>query len=144
MKLSTTVRTLLIGAALCAAAPLANAVEPAAPATASAAAATAVTPRYRLQRTALTRPGKFLDGVAFAKEISAYINSKYGIQVRTYAQSFGAPGTICWSSDWADLASIEAFNAQLTGDPKYWAIVNKAAAEVFVEDSVHDVLLQGF
>lgn len=39
---------------------------------------------------------------------------------------------------------MEAYNAQVMADKEYWAIVNKKAAEIFIEGSIHDTLMSSF
>ncbi len=95
----------------------------------------------RFQRSGKTKPGKFLDGIRFAKEIAEYCNATYApISVQVYAELFGNVDTIHWHIDYKDLTTIEGVNTKLLTDQGYWAIVNKGM-EFFVEGSFHDCLI---
>lgn len=97
---------------------------------------------FRFHRTARVSRGKLAEGVQWAKEVAGYINSKYApVSVQAYTELFGDVGTIHWYADYEDLASTERLNAQLLADQGYWALLNKAA-DLFIEGSVHDTLVQ--
>ncbi len=97
---------------------------------------------FRFHRTARISRGKLPDGVQWAKEVAGYINTKYApVSVQAYAEVFGDIGKIHWYADYEDLATVERINAQLQADQGYWALLGKAA-DLFVEGSVHDTLIQ--
>ena len=97
---------------------------------------------FRFHRIARVSRGKFLEAVQWAKEVAGYINTKYApVSVQAYAELFGDVGTVHWYADYEDLATIERINAQLLTDQGYWAMLNKAA-DLFIEGSVHDTLIQ--
>ncbi len=97
---------------------------------------------FRFHRTAQASRGKFLEAVQWAKEVAGYINTKYApVSVQAYLEAFGDTGTVHWYSDHEDLATIEKLNAQLLADQEYLAMLNKAA-DLYIEGSVHDTLIQ--
>ena len=97
---------------------------------------------FRFHRISRAKPGKFPEAIQFAKEVAGYINTKYApISVQAYIEQFGDIGTLHWHVDYDNLAAVEKINAQLLTDQGYWALLNKAA-DLFIEGSGHDTLLQ--
>jgi hypothetical protein len=88
-------------------------------------------------RTASIAPGKTPSAMAFAKEISAYLKTTCAIELEVSVPIGGNPNRICWSTRYKDLAALEATNAKMTSDPKYWELVNKSA-DHFMAGSICD------
>ena|SRR3990172_11482195 len=96
----------------------------------------------RHQRSGRAKVGKALEVVQFAKEVAAYVNTKYDpVSVQVYSELFGEINTIYWHTDYDDLATLEKIYAQLTADPGYLSIVSKAS-DIFIEGSLHDTLMR--
>lgn len=97
---------------------------------------------FRFHRTARISRGKLLEAPQWAKEVAEYITSKYSpVSVQAYSEVFGNVGTVHWYADYEDLATLERINAQLLTDQGYLAMLNKAA-DLFIEGSIHDTLIQ--
>ena len=97
---------------------------------------------FRFHRTARASRGKFPEAAQWAKEVAGYINTKYAPgSVQAYAEAFGDLGTVHWYADYEDLATIEKLNAQLLADPEYGAMLKKSA-DLYIEGSLHDTLIQ--
>ena len=94
----------------------------------------------RWMRTAQIGKGMFMEAIAWTKEVSAYLEKKHGFpKIHTWIDSFGALGTIRWTTDYPDLAAVEKAQMQIMGDPDYWKMIKKAVdAELFIEGSVDD------
>jgi hypothetical protein len=97
---------------------------------------------FRSQRTARIRPGKLVEAFQWAREIAEYTNEKYApVSTQAYSEVFGDYGKVHWHTDFEDLATYEKASAQLMADQEYWAMLNEGA-ELFIEGSVHDTLIQ--
>ncbi len=97
---------------------------------------------FRFHRIARASRGNFPRAVQWAKEVAEYINENYApVSVQAYSELFGDSGMVHWYADYEDLATIEKFNAQLLADQGYWAMINEGA-DLFIEGSVHDTLIQ--
>jgi len=88
------------------------------------------------------KPGKTGTAMAFAREMSGYLKSKYQRDVEVLRPMGGNPQRVAWSSRYASMAEAEAFNNQLMADAKYWEMVNGVAAECFVAGTMHDSFWQ--
>jgi uncharacterized alpha/beta hydrolase family protein len=98
----------------------------------------------RWTRTARVRNGKFMEAIAWAKEMAAYGQKKYGVdKIAVFHHSFGDISAIQWSVDYADLATLERVQAQIMLDQDYWKRVASAfSGELFFEGSAHDTVLR--
>jgi hypothetical protein len=97
---------------------------------------------FRFHRTARASRGKFLEAVQWSKEIASYISDNYApVSVQAFVEQFGDTGRVHWYSDHEDLAAIEKLNAQLLADQEYGTMVNNAA-DLFIEGSIHDTVMQ--
>jgi hypothetical protein len=93
----------------------------------------------RWMRTAQIRDGKFMEAIAWSKEIVGYCEKKLGIpKIHTWLDSFGALGTMRWTIDFADLGAIEKVQQQLMTDPDYWRLLARGSAELFIPGQSHD------
>ena len=91
----------------------------------------------RFQRSVVTTVGRFPEAVVFAKQISSYMKDKYEVDIRVFAKS---DGTLFWITDYADYAALGRIRTQLLSDTEYWGMIKKAA-NLFVESSVEDIIL---
>ena len=97
---------------------------------------------FRLHRTARISRGKGLEALQWAKEVAGYVNKNYApVSVQNYSEIFGDVGAVHWYMDSESLAAIEKFNAQLFTDQGYQTLIKKAA-DLLVEGSTHDTLIQ--
>ena len=78
-------------------------------------------------RTTHIKPGKTGDAMKFAQAMGAFLKGSYGVEVELLRPFGGNPQRLPWSSRYADLAAMEAFNNKLLADAKYWELVNAAA-----------------
>ena len=93
-------------------------------------------------REAFIKDGKMMEGIQFAKEITAYQNNKFPHRnVRVYFEIFGDVGKIYWVGEHKDLATMESQNMQLGTDPGFLAILGKAVG-VFIEGRTHDTVMR--
>ncbi len=97
---------------------------------------------YRFHRTGYASRGELLEASQWAKEVAGYLTKKYSpVSVQAYSEIFGDYSAVHWYADYEDLATLEKVNAQLLTDQGYLAMLNKSA-DLFVEGSVHDTLIQ--
>lgn len=96
----------------------------------------------RWTRTALIANGKFMEAVAWSKEVSGYIESKWSSPpLSTWVDAFGQVGTIRWSLDFTDLSAVEKIQGQMLTDAGYWQLVDQAYKKgLFVDGSGNDVI----
>jgi hypothetical protein len=96
-------------------------------------------------RTAtIKNSGKFQEAIGWAKEVAAYATKAYGMgNLEVFVDGFGVVGKIRWMSDLPDLATIDQVNAKLMTDQQYWKLIDRAAkAELFIDGSVHDLVMR--
>ncbi|MGD0231998.1 MAG: NIPSNAP family protein [Syntrophorhabdales bacterium] len=91
-------------------------------------------------RSGRAKVGKMWQAVAFAKEITEYINKKYGVSLSAYTDAFGEIGTIRWFADYANLDAKEKLFNQLMADKEYMQKLSPIA-ELFVEGSFYDTVM---
>jgi len=96
-----------------------------------------------LHRTAQVKQGKNEAAVAWAREITAYVNEHFpGHSVRTYSETFGDLGTIHWLVNYESLAAYEEVVAMISADAGYQALIEKIfEGDLFVDGSVKDEVL---
>jgi len=90
-------------------------------------------------RTVAIAPGKLNGGLAFAREIVAYVKNKTGKDVKIAMPIGGNPNRIGWTAQYENLAAYEEVMTKLFNDSKYQEIIAKAA-ENWVPGSVKDEL----
>lgn len=93
-------------------------------------------------RTASIAQGKVASAHAFAHKISAFIKKQTGVELRISIPVGGNPNRIRWSSDYENLAALEAQQGKLFADPKYMDMVAKGA-ENFIPGSINDEIWRG-
>ena len=97
----------------------------------------------RWMRSARIAPGKNIEAMQFAMEITEYAKNKYegapGASV--YLDSFGEVGTIRWMTDYEDLASFEKVSNQVRADQEWWQKMD-AIKDLFIPGSIHDVIMR--
>ena len=82
-----------------------------------------------------------MEALLFAKEVTAFVNDKYPqFKVRLYRQMFGEQGKIHYIVEIKDLATYEQAGIQLSADPEYIAITQKAVG-LFIEGRSHDTVM---
>lgn len=96
----------------------------------------------RFTRTALIANGRFMEAVAWGKEVCGYVEKKWGTPPLTmWLDSVGQVGMVRWSMDLPDMAAFEKIQNQMLSDPSYWQMVDKAyKSQLFVDGSSHDSL----
>lgn len=96
----------------------------------------------RWMRTAQVSRGRIPEGLAWAKEVSSYVEKKFNLPaVELYMDSFGEVGTIRWMMDFPDLNAVEAAFAKTMADADYWKMLEKATkSELFIDGSVRDTV----
>jgi hypothetical protein len=88
-------------------------------------------------RTSSIAPGKLAPALAFAREMTDYLQTAYGSDIQILMPVGGNPHRISWRGSYADLAALEQFQARTMADAKYLAILAKGA-DVFIAGSVSD------
>ena len=73
-------------------------------------------------------PGKEAQALPWAKELTDWLNKKYGSHLSVYMDCFGELGTVRWFSDFENLAAVEARLQQLAADPEFLQRASQAAA----------------
>ena len=96
----------------------------------------------RFQRSTRIAQGKDPEAIAWAKEITTFLNGKYSeAKVQVFSHRFGVIDTLAWQVDFDSLASLEKYQKTLNGDEEYWALVGKTSG-FFVEGSLFDTVLE--
>jgi len=93
----------------------------------------------RLVRSANIAPGKFGEAVAFAKQISEYIEKTYGVKLDVMVPVGGNPYRIAWRAEYANLGALEEMQGKMMADPKYLEITTKGAPN-FIGGSINDAM----
>jgi hypothetical protein len=88
-------------------------------------------------RTASIAPGKNGPAMAFAHDITSYMQKTYDREVEVLRPIGGNPNRIAWTSRYQDLAAFEAFQNKLNGDKAYWELLAKNS-DCFLAGSVSD------
>lgn len=98
----------------------------------------------RWMRTIQIRESRFMEAIAWGKEVSAYAEKKYGTpKLHMWLDGFGAINTLRWTMDLPDLATVDKINAQLMMDPDYWKLIEKArTAQLFIDGSACDTVMR--
>ncbi len=99
----------------------------------------------RWMRSARVKNGaKFIEAVTWAKQVAAFAEKKYNTpKVNVYMDVVGQIGTIRWIIDYDDLAEFEKVQAQVLGDPEYFAKLKQAESkELFIEGQLEDVMMR--
>ena len=98
----------------------------------------------RWMRSAQIAPGKYMEAMQFAKEISEFSQKYEGASsVGVFLDSFGEVGVIRWFVDYENLASLEKIQDQIMADPEWFKKVGEAT-ELFIEGSSYDVVMRNF
>lgn len=101
-------------------------------------------PGVKFHRKALIARGKAQEAIAFAMEVTDYINKNYPeYPVEVYSEAYGNTGTIHWFGSSPDLGALQEVQTKIGADPEYQAILAKAT-DLFVEGSLQDKLLMSF
>lgn len=96
----------------------------------------------RWMRKARVAPGKFIEAVGFATEISGYVKKFEGLPpVHVFIDSFGDITTLRWIVDYESLAAMEQVSTQMMSDQDYLNKVN-SSAHLFIPGSVKDVVMR--
>ena len=99
---------------------------------------------YRWIRTGQISKGRAPQAIGWAKEVSAFAQSKLGTpEIKVFLDVFGQTGTIRWEVEYKDLATFETVQTKVMESPEYWQHVAKAEAdELFIDGSFNDYLLK--
>jgi hypothetical protein len=93
-------------------------------------------------RAMSVQSAKAREAVIFAKDVAEWLNTHQpGHDVRVFREIFGKNGTIYWTSEVEDLATLERLTAEREGDPEWQALLERAAG-LFVPGSTRDTLLR--
>ena len=88
-------------------------------------------------RAAAIGPGKVMSAMAFAKDVSAYLKEKHGLDVRVAAPIGGNPNRVGWATTYESLGALETAMGKMMMDPSYMELVRNGA-ENFIAGSVRD------
>jgi len=91
----------------------------------------------RLIRSAVPVLGHHTDAIAFGKEITEYVRSKYGTNTQLFVDS---EGTLYWNKDYSEYQSFGEIRNAIDSDPGYWEIVNKAEG-ILLDGTVADTVI---
>ena len=96
----------------------------------------------RALRAVSVQSGKARQAVQWAKEVAEWVNTHQpGHDVRVFRELFGRSGTIYWTSESEDLATIERLTAEREDDPEWQALMERAAG-LFAPGTLRDTLLR--
>ena len=88
-------------------------------------------------RTAKTLSGRFVEGAAWAKEVSTIVERITGEKLVVCTSFGGASGEIAWIGQFDNAAQVEEAYSKVTTDRDYQAALTTAQI-LFVPDSPHD------
>jgi len=89
----------------------------------------------RWMRTATIANGKYMEAISWAKEVSGYVEKKWGTPpVSVFIDTFGPMGVVRWTTDYADLAAVEKVQNQMMMDQAYWQLIDKAFKNGLFQD----------
>ena len=96
----------------------------------------------RWMRTAKIRDNKFLEAISWGKEVCGYVEKKTGCpKVQMWIDTAGELGTVRWTLDLPDLATVEKIQSQLLMDQGYWQLLSKSAKDgLFIDGAATDVI----
>ena len=98
----------------------------------------------RFTRTALTAQGQTAAAMTFAGKVTQLVNDRYPqAGVRWGMEVGGTAGTVHWSMDLPDLATVEKMFTELLSDPEYVSFVDSSGS-AFVSGSIHDTIVAIF
>jgi hypothetical protein len=99
---------------------------------------------FRWMRTATIAKGHFMEAIAWGKEMAGFVEKKFNTgKCDVWLDTFGPVGTIRWSIDVPDLATIERVQGQILMDQEYWKMIDKAMKnELFVDNATVDHMLK--
>jgi hypothetical protein len=80
----------------------------------------------RWTRSGRIAPGKELQAIQWAKELTAWANKKYGGHLSVYMDCFGEVGTVRFFDDFENLADLETKLQQVMADQEYWQKISPA------------------
>ena len=90
-----------------------------------------------ITRTASIAPGKMVDAMAFAHQVTRHIKEKHGVALQVLMPIGGNPSRIAWQSSHDSVAQWETLIGKLLGDKDYMDLVSRNSAS-FLAGSVHD------
>ncbi|HKM64693.1 MAG TPA: hypothetical protein VJY39_19610 [Acidisphaera sp.] len=92
-------------------------------------------------RTRTIAPGKVTDAVAWAHEMAAYFEKKFGCPNRVSMPVGGHPHRIRWTVEVAGFAELGEMLKKMQGDAHYAQMVAQAS-ELFMAGAVDDEIWQ--
>jgi hypothetical protein len=96
----------------------------------------------RFQRSTRIAQGKDLEAIAWAKEITTFLNGKYSdANVQVFAHRFGVIDTVAWQVDFDSLAGLDKYQKTLNDDEGFLALLGKSTG-LFVEGSLFDTVFE--
>ena len=96
----------------------------------------------RTMRAVSVQSGKARPAVQWAKEVAEWVNTHQpGHDVRVFREVLGRSGTIYWTSEVEDLATLERLTAEREDNPE-WQTLMERAAGLFAPGSLRDTLLR--
>src|SRR5690349_6755680 len=96
---------------------------------------------YRFIRTATVKNAAYLpSALAFASQVSAHLNSRYGVSMRFGAEQFGG-AKVHWHFESDSLDKMQQLNEKLMEDREYAALLQKVQ-DIWAEGSMHDSLVR--
>jgi hypothetical protein len=98
--------------------------------------------KVRWTRNATIANGKYMEAIAWAKEMAGYVEKKFGTpSCSVWMDVFGPVGTVRWSIDFTDLAAVEKAQSAMMADANYWQLIDKAfKSGLFVDGAAVDVI----
>jgi hypothetical protein len=96
----------------------------------------------RFERSGQIAQGKDLEAMAWAKEITTFLNGKYPeANVQVFAHRFGVVDMVAWQVDFDNLAGLDKYQKSLNADKGYLEQLEKSAG-LFVANTIFDTVLE--
>ena len=95
----------------------------------------------RFTRTAVVAGGHVAEATGFAGKVTALVNARYGdTPLQWGMQVGGTVGTLHWTMDLPDLATLERITAELSQDGEYTTVID-ASGGLFVPGRTYDTIV---
>ncbi len=90
-------------------------------------------------RTASIAPGKTAEALAFAHQITKFLDQKYTMKIAICLPVGGNPHRLGWHTMYASLADLETTMTKIMADPEYLAMIAAAAPNLLPGSTFDDI-----
>ena len=99
----------------------------------------------RWTRTTQVRNGKGASALDVAKQLAAYANQRFGLQVQVFYDAAGAGSRIVWMADLPDMGAAETLLRTLMSSPEFLALADEShVAQMWIDGTSEDAFLMAW